>query len=421
MGQKVFVSDDSFRQILDRLAEAEETLRAIRHGEVDALVIQGADGENVYTLKGAEHAYRLMVETMEEGAATINPDGNILYGNRRLATMLDLPLKQILGNSIYRYLAPQSHEVFTALLHAAAYGSARGEVELQANDGRLIPVALSLGALPQSEINAVCLVATDLTVRKQAEAEIHQLNDALEERVQERTAQLEASVKELELFVHMVSHDLRAPLAVIIGHASLLQEIGAASLDAHTRISLEAICRGVKRMDVMIGDLVDSARFESYQLKLSPSQFSLGTFLSAFLDRNALILQRERIHLTCPHDDPLLLSADEARLERILINLLSNAQKYSPSHLPVTLTACRQQDEVVISVTDQGSGIHADDLPNIFRRFYRARGERKLEGIGLGLYITKLLVEAHGGRIWVESKAGQGSTFSFTLPIASSE
>ncbi len=106
------------------------------------------------------------------------------------------------------------------------------------------------------------------------------------------------------------------------------------------------------------------------------------------------------------------------RLERILTNLLSNALKYSDPGTPVWMQAQPLDGEVRIAVKDQGRGIAPEHVPHLFEKFYRADSSRKAEGIGLGLYITRLMVEAHGGRIWVESEVGKGSTFSFTLPIA---
>ena len=124
-----------------------------------------------------------------------------------------------------------------------------------------------------------------------------------------------------------------------------------------------------------------------------------------------------RLLLAIPDDLPPV-QVDPARLERILFNLLSNARKYAAPDTPIHFSARRQQHEVVVSITDQGQGIPAEELPHIFDRFYRTTRGRKVEGIGLGLYITRRLVEAHGGRIWVESEVGKGSTFTFTLPIA---
>lgn len=113
--------------------------------------------------------------------------------------------------------------------------------------------------------------------------------------------------------------------------------------------------------------------------------------------------------------------ADPDRLERILGNLVTNALKYAPEGTPVCVTLDRGDGVVIVSVADQGPGIEPDEVPHIFERYYRTQATRTShEGLGLGLYITRGLVEAHGGRIWVESRLGVGSTFSFTLPLADS-
>lgn len=215
-----------------------------------------------------------------------------------------------------------------------------------------------------------------------------------------------------------VSHDLRAPLAIIKGHeqvaTSLLEEKGVNGL---IQQSLAAIDRSVERINVMIQDLVDATRWEGGQLELKCEAVDLLRYFNELLPRLSMVLDTARVQVDIPSELPPVC-ADYARLERILVNLLSNAQKYADPDTPVQVTARLQDGEMVISVADQGQGIPPEAIPHLFERFYRVAGERKAEGIGLGLYITKALVEAHGGRLWVESELGKGSTFSFTLPIA---
>ena len=154
-----------------RLEEEEETLRAIRNGEVDALVISGPEGEKVYTLKGADHSYRILVETINEGAATLTPGGTIFYANRKLAQMLYLPLERLITSPIVDYIAPADRAWFEALLSQAKQGESRGEVRLQAADGTLVPAYLSLSSLKLEGVpDTVCLAATDLTEQKRQEA-----------------------------------------------------------------------------------------------------------------------------------------------------------------------------------------------------------------------------------------------------------
>ncbi len=141
----------------------------------------------------------------------------------------------------------------------------------------------------------------------------------------------------------------------------------------------------------------------------------LGRYLSDLLARTPA-LDASRIALDAEPDASAL--ADPDRLERVVVNLVSNALKYSPPGSPVQLSVRRAGDQVVTAVTDQGDGIPAEELPKIFGRYYRSQRTHSVEGTGLGLYIARLLVEAHHGRIHAESAVGRGSTFSFTLPAA---
>ncbi|HEX2951774.1 MAG TPA: ATP-binding protein, partial [Armatimonadota bacterium] len=223
--------------------------------------------------------------------------------------------------------------------------------------------------------------------------------------------------EQMENFIHMVSHDLRTPLTVIKGYASLLDDPTVDNNKQIIRQSAKAIMRGVTRMNTMVEDLHMVTRLEGGQLQLQPRPVVLQEYVPALLTGNMSVLATDRFHFDISADLAPVL-ADEARLERILINLLTNAQKYAVSGTPIAVRARQTGEEVTVSVMDRGQGIHPDDIPLLFNRFYRAKGERRAEGIGLGLYITRLLVEAHGGRIWVESAIGEGSTFFFTLPTA---
>ena len=219
------------------------------------------------------------------------------------------------------------------------------------------------------------------------------------------------------MYIHAISHDLRNPLTVVQGYADLLTErLQGTELDAESRAGLEGIQYGSARMGALISDLLDAARWDGQQLRLEMQPVRLDLFLPALLQRSAPFIGRERLSLELPADLPPVL-ADEERLERIVLNLLTNAGRYSPPASPIDVRARLEGKEVVISIRDRGRGIVAEDLPRLFDRFFRGRGGGR-EGVGLGLYITRLLVEAHGGRIWVESEVGQGSTFFFTLAAA---
>lgn len=220
-----------------------------------------------------------------------------------------------------------------------------------------------------------------------------------------------------EDLLRMVSHDLRAPLTVIRAHAELLdwdQEEAGVSIEE--RQSTQAIITAANRMNNMIQDLVDSTRLRTHRLELRCETIDLASFIDDFLRRMSATFAVDRVKTSLSDGTPKV-QADPDRLERILTNLLSNALKYSPAGSEVQVNVGQANGSALVSIRDRGQGIDDEDLPHIFEPLYRAKTQRK-ESLGLGLSIAKMLVEAHGGRIQVESKLGQGSNFSFTLPLA---
>ncbi|MCL4464835.1 MAG: ATP-binding protein [Chloroflexi bacterium] len=228
--------------------------------------------------------------------------------------------------------------------------------------------------------------------------------------------------EEREGYVHAISHDLRNPLTAVQGQAQLLlHRAEKAELPAYVQTGAEAVLVSARRMNVMIQDLVDTARLQSGQLRLNTRPLALAPFLDEAIERLSGSQEAERVRIDLAPDLPLVL-ADPDRLERVVVNLLSNALKYSAADSAVTVAARADGDQVVVSVTDQGAGIPPEEVPLVFERFYRAEGTREhREGLGLGLHIVRGLVEAHGGRTWVESQLGRGSTFHFTLPAQRGE
>ncbi|MDO9528535.1 MAG: PAS domain S-box protein [Syntrophales bacterium] len=167
--QKQLVAENE--DLRARLDEAEETLRAIGSGEVDALVVSGVDGEQLFTLKGADHSYRILIENMGEGALTLTAEGVILYANRRFAEMLKTPLEKVIGSTIHTWVAPDSQQILQSLLIKGADEKRREQLVLTASDGTPVPASLSVGNLPINEMpDCLFLVATDLTEQKRSDA-----------------------------------------------------------------------------------------------------------------------------------------------------------------------------------------------------------------------------------------------------------
>ncbi|MGE5598151.1 MAG: PAS domain S-box protein [Bacteroidota bacterium] len=219
-------------------------------------------------------------------------------------------------------------------------------------------------------------------------------------------------------YLRLISHELRQPLTVIMAQAQLVDRV--ANRPERVRQGIKAVTTTAWRMNAMIQDLVDSVRLESGQLRLKTRVVDLAAVIGDLLERIGEAVDVGRIRVN-PPEEPHLVYADLDRLERILTNLLTNALKYSDPDTEVTVSFTRQRGEVITAVKDRGRGIAPEELPHLFERYYRAPAVRDIqEGLGLGLYITKGLVEAHGGRIWVETEPGRGSVFSFSLPASPS-
>lgn len=238
-----------------------------------------------------------------------------------------------------------------------------------------------------------------------------------------RRATVEALTEERETLMQTVSHDLRTPLHVVVGHARLLQRQGQ---DPAVLRRADAILASAGRMTRLIGDLVDAARLEAGHVDLQLEPMDLASFLGGWRDRVAAGLHVERVRLEVPASVPAVL-ADAGRLDQILANLVSNALKYSipDSEVRVTLTAeappaaARPAPNVLcLAVSDVGPGIPPDEIPRLFERYYRSKSAPHAEGLGLGLFITRKLVEAHGWRIHVQSELGKGSVFTVVIPAS---
>lgn len=227
--------------------------------------------------------------------------------------------------------------------------------------------------------------------------------DALEQRRQDHLR-----------FVASIAHDLRNPLNSIgLAGELLVHKSGG---EAGGRDLAAMLTRQIKTLDFMLQDLLDTSRIEAGQFELTVTATELSSLLSdaVALSRSGAKLHHLRLELP---DEPLSCDADPLRLSQVLNNLLSNAIKYSPSGGDIVVKAASSPDQIQISVSDQGIGIAPDDLSGIFKPFQRTAATRDtIPGIGLGLSASRHIVEAHGGTLTVDSKPGEGSTFTIRLP-----
>jgi signal transduction histidine kinase len=238
-------------------------------------------------------------------------------------------------------------------------------------------------------------------------------------RLASRIATLEAQRELMRMqdeFIATISHELRTPLGFIKGYVTTLMREDT-EWDAHARREfLQIIDDEAERLRELIDNLLDSSRLESGSLRMTLEPARLGGTIKDAATRVLSVSPDIPLTLDVPDDIPILL-IDGTRIAQVLDNLLANASKYAPG-APVSIRARKTDDHVIVEVCDQGPGISPEYLPHLFQRFYRIPdGGQSVRGTGLGLYICRKIVEAHGGQIGVESELGKGTCFSFILPL----
>jgi signal transduction histidine kinase len=240
----------------------------------------------------------------------------------------------------------------------------------------------------------------------------------LEEEVAQRTRELVAASAAKDEFLSMASHELKTPLASIKAMTQLLRRQFERNQSPYLS-NLLNMERSIKRMEILVNDLLNTSLIETGMFALNREPCDLVA-LCRFLREEYLVSTRHIIELEVP-DHPVEVEIDVNRISQVILNLLSNAQKYSPRGELITISLKQTDGYGVISVRDKGVGIPSHMLPHIFERFFRVPDVEVQTGssigLGLGLYITRMIVERHGGRIEVESAPGRGSTFSVMLPL----
>ncbi|GAB4193487.1 MAG: hypothetical protein OHK0022_08440 [Roseiflexaceae bacterium] len=231
---------------------------------------------------------------------------------------------------------------------------------------------------------------------------------------------LQDAVTARDQFLSIAAHELRSPLTALMGHLSLLERraVRANSLTPELAQSLAVLQRQSSRLKRLIEELLDISRLQLGRLQLALAPLDLCDVVRQVVDEMRLVLDQHPLTLQLP-DTPVMLSGDSVRLHQVVQNLLENAVKYSPDKTPILVRVAVQGGQVTLAVIDQGIGIPATDLPQIFTRFYRASNVDGAlsSGLGLGLSVIRELVTLHGGTITVQSVQGQGSTFTLSLPL----
>ena len=381
-----------------RLAEAEDMLRAIRAGEIDAVIVRGPVGEQVYTLRNADYPYRALVEQMQDGAAILSPAGDVLYCNQRLAELAGTPLQEVIGRPILRFFESTERDEIASFL---ASGDGKRRSHFIAASGRTTDVLLSLTSGDTDGVERSGLIVTDLS----------ELHDA---RLGRDLAEQRSQAK--DEFMAMLAHELRNPLSAITAALEVLQVSG--SMDSSAMRAREIIGRQARHLSRLVDDLLEVARAISGKVTLSGVPLDFADAVRRSVAQLASRTEERRIEVEI-ESGPHWIHGDAVRIEQIITNVVSNAVKYTPAGGVIRVTLATRDGEAVLCVRDNGLGIAPELLPQIFEPF--VQGERTLAraegGLGIGLTLVRRLIELHGGSVSAASEGpGRGSSFTIRVP-----
>lgn len=373
-------------------------LRALQMANEAFVLVSVVDVED---RRSAEARFRVAVEASPHGMLMTDPHGRIVLVNRELERVFGYRRAELLGQSI-ELLVPIEHRSRHPPLRAEFHLSPRSrsmgagrDLFGRRKDGSQIPIEIALNPIEMDGGIFVLASVVDIGPRKKAEEELRRSND------------------ELERFAYVASHDLQEPLRTVTSYMQLLSRRYADKLGADANEFIGYAVAGATRMQRLIEDLLAFSRVGTQRRALEPRDANV--VLQEALDDLRASIAAKKAQVIC---DPLpRVLVDEAQLEQLFTNLIGNALKFSGDEPPRVHVGARRDGQFWrFFVRDNGVGIDPKYFEKIFVIFQRLHAREKYEGTGVGLAISKKVVERHGGRIWVESAPGKGATFNFTLP-----
>jgi len=387
--------DDDLESLRARLTEAEELLRAIQLGDIDALIVRIDNSDQVYTRSTTDEPYRDLVEQMQEGAVVLAVTGDILYCNARFASLVGAPLESVIGTRFDRFVRTADRDEFQTLVNARS-GRYRCQLAVQGADAFEVLISITKG----KEADRMHLVVTDLR-------ELHEAYNTRD--------RAESANRMKDEFLAMLAHELRNPLGAI-STAVLVLESTTSSGESET-CARDVISRQVSHLSTLVDSLIDvehvvsgKARFHRRPLDLSQAVRRVVSGAMGAIGPN------RHVEVST---DPVWIDGDEIRIGQVLTSLLANAIGNTPTDGQIRVALRSEGDVAVLTLLDTGAGISAELLPTIFDIF--VQGGRSLDrakgGLGIGLALARRLVELHGGTVVASSDGeGHGSSFIVRLP-----
>jgi len=395
---------------------------AIRGGGVDAIMVGGPNEERLYTLTSADRPYRVIVEEMGEGAATVSERGVLLYANRRLSNLIGRDRRDLIGTDVAALVDPTDRSQLITLLDAPAGRTNRAELNLAGRDGATVPALTSVTGLDIDGVLVRCLVVADLTSRRRHGREIDHANAVIAAHsadLERANTELGRSNEDLAQFAYAASHDLAEPLRTITAFADLLQQRYRGRLDTDADDFIEFITSSATRMQQLIADMLAYSRVDT-QAKPFTAVDAQQVFETVLADLNSRINETAAIVRSRPLP---VLNADRTQLAQVLANLIRNALTFVAADVAPRVLVWAEPDAGAwrFTVADNGIGIPPEHRQRVFGMFKRLHTRDVYSGTGVGLAIVQKVVQRHGGIIWIEDNPGGGCRLIFTIPSADPE
>ncbi len=387
---------DAFNQMLARIekqtldiSESEERMRSVLNSAMMAVIVMDRSGKIIDWNLRAEAIFGWAKEEVS--------------GKDLADTLIPPNLRARHKAGIQHYLSNGKTNIFNRLL----------EITALHRDGKEFPIELSISPLKTNEVLSFCVFITDITERKQNEEKIKLFNQELEQRVQERTKELEIVNKELESFSYSVSHDLRAPLRAIHGYMNILTDEYAGKFDAESLRLTAIIMSNTQKMGRLIDDLLAFSQLG--RKELIKTQTSMSQMVTNICEEQKRMESSRQIEFIVRELPDALV--DTVTMRQVWVNLISNSVKYTRNRdrAVIEIGSDKREDEQIYFIKDNGAGFDMLYYDKLFGVFQRLHSQKEFEGTGVGLAIVQRIITRHGGKVWAEGKFNEGATFYFTL------